>query len=660
MTEVVVERNLLIPMSDGVYLAADLFRPAGEGKWPALLNYQPYHKDGRGGLGAVEGFNRHMASRGYACLTLDIRGLGSSGGVALEPMAAQEAKDGHEAVEWIAAQRWCTGKVGMWGVSYPGITSLSVAATRPKSLAAIVPIHATADIRRGFLQIQDCRTGFWCDADWGPRMVAYNLTPPLHHDAEGRWAKVWRDHLDGNPPWIMDWWEHTTEDAYWTSRAADMTKIQVPTFNICGWRDLYAGDTITDHLAIKAPKRLMMGPWKHAFPDVALDGPCAAVHEMERWFDRWLKGEKNGVENEPTIFINVQGGEGEWRHEDAWPPARAKTTTMKVDDALVLGGAAGAGSTVYVGDPTVGAESIAWDAWTGSLAQARPWDQSRDDAQSLAVTGERLAAPLDILGASTATLDLTCTAPATVSVKLADVAPNGRSTLITMGWTEIGAGKASVEVPLRPTAYRLAAGHRLRMAVALADFPRIWPTDPGATLTLGHAGTRLVVPTAAPAEPRVPNWGPMKPQVMHGAAELGGEQRWAIDRDLSNDVVSLDSMREESLRIDPQTVLTNRHSYTVSVQKSRPGQARSVARTEVRVRRPVGATSVDTTVVATTHELSVEAEIRVDGALVWSKRWSKTRKPKAAKPGKSASAKPASTKPASPKPPASKAGKAKR
>jgi len=127
--------------------------------------------------------------------------------------------------------------------------------------------------------------------------------------------------------------------------------------------------------------------------------------------------------------------------------------------------------------------------------------------------------------------------------------------------------------------------------------------------------------------------------VMHGAAELGGEQRWAIDRDLSNDVVSLNAMREESLRIDPQTTLTNRHSYTVSVQKSRPGQARSVARTEVRVRRPVGATSLDTTVVATTHELSVEAEIRVDGSLVWSKRWAKTRKPKAAKPAKAAKAK---------------------
>jgi uncharacterized protein len=628
MTQVAVERNLLIPMSDGVRLAADLFRPAGEGRWPALLNYLPYHKDGRGGRLAVEGFNRYMASRGYACLTLDIRGLGNSGGVALEPMAAQEAKDGHEAVEWIAKQKWCTGKVGMWGVSYPGITSLAVAATRPPSLAAIVPIHATSDIRRGFFHLHDCRTGFWCDADWGPRMVAYNLMPPLHPDPSGRSAKVWREHLEGNPPWIMDWWEHTAEDKWWRARVADVSKIKVPTFNICGWRDLYAEDTILDHLAIKAPKRLMMGPWKHAFPDVALDGPCSGLHEIERWFDRWLKGVRNGVETDPPIFLYVQGHRAEWRHEDGWPLARAKPTTFKVGDDLSLGGKAGKGRTAYVCDPTVGAESIAWDAWSTALPQDLPWDQSRDDAQSLALTGQPLASALDILGVAEASLDIAATAPGTLSLKLADVAPNGRSTLITMGFREIKAGAQIVELKLRPTAYRLAPGNRLRLSIALADFPRIWPTDGEPAISLGHAATRLVVPTARPAKPREPNWGLRKAEVMHGDGDLGGSQRWAIDRDLSAGTVSLVGTRDENQRLDPETTLYARHSYTVTVPKSRPGLARSVARTEVRIRRPVGATSIDSTVVATTHDLAIEAEIRLDGALVWSKRLSKARKAK--------------------------------
>jgi predicted acyl esterase len=458
-------------------------------------------------------------------------------------------------------------------------------------------------------------------------MVAYNLMPPLWTDAEGRWAKVWREHLDNNPPWIMDWWEHTGPGKYWTSRSAYMAKIKAPTFNICGWRDLYAEDTITDYLAIKAPKRLMMGPWKHAFPDIALDGPCAALHEIERWFDRWLKGEKNGVEDEPPVFLHVQGHEAEWRHEDGWPLSRAKPNTLKVDDALTLGDRSGNGKTVYDSDPTVGAESIAWDAWSSGLAQSRPWDQSRDDAQSLAVTGERQASALDILGAATATLDLEATAPATVSVKLADVAPNGRSTLITMGWKEIGAGKSKIDVTLRPTAYRLAPGHRLRLSVALADYPRIWPNEPS-TITLSHAGTKLVVPTAPPAEPRVPKWGPLQAEAMHGPGELPSIQRWDIDRDLTNDIVSLVSHREENGRLDAETTLSNRHTYTVSVQKGRPGLARSVAKTEVVIDRPVMATVVDSTVIATTHELSIEVNIRVDGELVFTKRWAKTRKAK--------------------------------
>ena len=208
---------------------------------------------------------------------------------------------------------------------------------------------------------------------------------------------------------------------------------------------------------------------------------------------------KNGVEDEPSIFLHVQGHEAEWRHEDGWPLSRAKATTFKVSDDLTLGDTAGKGKTVYDSDPTVGAESIAWDPWSSGLAQSRPWDQSRDDAQSLAITGERLDEALDVLGAATATLDLDATAPVTVSVKLADVAPNGRSTLITMGWKEIGAGKSVFDVALRPTAYRLAPGHRLRLSVALADFPRIWPNE-NATITLRHAGTQLVVPTAKPAK----------------------------------------------------------------------------------------------------------------------------------------------------------------
>src|SRR5437899_858565 len=111
MVELVSERNLLIAMADGVTLAGDVVRPAGGGKHPAILNYGPYHKDGRGGRLDVEAFNRHFAARGYAALSVDIRGLGNSGGSNPEPFSPQEGQDGHAIVEWIARQPWCDGNV---------------------------------------------------------------------------------------------------------------------------------------------------------------------------------------------------------------------------------------------------------------------------------------------------------------------------------------------------------------------------------------------------------------------------------------------------------------------------------------------------------------------------------------------------------------------
>jgi hypothetical protein len=137
-----------------------------------------------------------------------------------------------------------------------------------------------------------------------------------------------------------------------------------------------------------------------------------------------------------------------------------------------------------------------------------------------------------------------------------------------------------------------------------------------------------VVPTAAPAKPRAPKWGPLQPNAMKGPGDLGGWQRWSIDRDLSSDVVTLVGDREESQKLDAETTMINRHTYRVSVQKSRPGLARSIAKQEAIVSRPVGATVVATTVIATTHELSIEADIRVDGELVFTRRWKKTRKAK--------------------------------
>jgi putative CocE/NonD family hydrolase len=629
---VMVERNLLIPLSDGVRLAGDLYRPAAAGRWPATLTFIPYHKDGRGGRLDVETVNRYFAGRGYAALTVDFRGLGSSEGVNRFPFDPQEARDGHEVVEWIATQPWCDGNVGMWGVSYGGITALSVAATRPPHLKAIVPIHASADLYHDVVAPGGCRGGFWLGADWGPRMVALNLMPPVYLDGEGRWARVWAERLEGNEPWLFAWWDHPDFDEFWTSRVIPVERIECPTFNIGGWRDLYAEATVRDFARVRAPRRLLVGPWKHAFPDVALDAPAAGLYEIERWWERWLRGKNNGVTDEPPVTLYVQGAEAGWRHETSWPPGRVRATDWHLGPDGVLNplAPAGAGVARYRHDPTVGVTSLAWDPWTTTLDPALPWDQSADDARSLAFTSAPLPAPLELVGSPAAVLDVAASAtPLHLSVKLGDVAPNGRSTLITVGWAELPVGpgrRAQVPVPLRATAYRVPAGHRLRLSVASADFPRLWPTRHPAELTVHLGGSRVRLPMAAGGDGGAPpTWGPLQPEHLKGPADLGGAQRWATRRDLGTDAVTLEATKEEHQQLDPSTRLYSQHRYRASVAARCPDMARMDSSTLVRVDRPVGRIELRVTTVTTAFQVAVTAAITIDGSPYWNRAWHRWR-----------------------------------
>jgi uncharacterized protein len=635
---IVVERNLLIPLPDGVHLAADLYRPTGAGCWPALLDFLPYHKDGRGGRQDVEAVNRHFAARGYAALTVDLRGLGSSGGVNRHPFDPQEARDGHEAVEWVARQPWCDGHVGMWGVSYGGITALAVAATRPPHLRAIAPIHAGADIYRDFVAPGRCRGGFWSHADWGPRMVAYNLTPPLLEDPEGRWARIWAERLESSAPWLFAWWDHPEPDEFWDARAIPVERIACPVFQIGGWRDLHAEATVRGHARIQAPKRLLMGPWKHAFPDVALDAPAPGLRELERWWARWLRGEDHGLATEPPVTLYVQGDRAGWRHESGWPSPRVAPEAWYLGPQGTLGPEPPAGpvpAAVHVYDPTIGLASIAWDPWSTALDPALPWDQGADDARSLTFTSAPLATPLELIGSASAVLEVTATtAPLAVVAKLADVAPSSRSTLVTVGWLElprdgeVGAGRAGtaerVTVALRATAYRIAAGHRLRLAIACADFPRIWPTPASAELRVHPGASHVVLPRAA-ADPaaRGPAWGLPEPDRLRGPADLGAALQWETRRDLTADLVTLKGAKEERLQLDPLTQLYGRHRYTAAVASRRPDLTRMESTTEIRLERPVATTVLVVTTVTTGRQVAVIAAITLDDKPVWTRTWSR-------------------------------------
>lgn len=627
-----MHRNVLVRMRDGVSLAADVMRPAGAQPVPALLNFGPYHKDGRGGRLSVESVHRHFAALGYACVTADLRGLGNSGGYSPGPFAPGEAQDGHDLVEWIAAQPWCDGNVGMWGVSYPGVTALATAATDPPHLKAIVPIHASSDLHRGVVSLGGTNSGFWMRADWGPRMAAYNLMPPQWQDMQGRWAQVWAEHLEANLPWLEVFCAHPGFDHFWQSRVAPVERVTCPTFQICGWRDLYADCTPRDFAALSTPKKLLMGPWKHEFPDTGKEAPAAGLWDMQRWFERWLKGVHNGIETEPAVSLYVQGCAGLWRAESTWPPQRQAPQQWFLTGAGTLtreAAADPAGHTDYRYDPTVGIHSLAWDPWTTALDPTLPRDQAADDARSLCFTGPVLLEPLELVGVAEAVLDLAASAlPLNVVVKLASVAANGRSTLITTGWANLGdhasaAQRIQIRVPLRATAFQLLPGERLRVAVACADFPRVWPTPVPAELRLFQGVSHVVLPvcSAPAATPEVPAWGPLQAAVLDSPNDLGGAQTWDITRDLMRDGVRLSVAKNERIRIDSQTELVIDHAYGAAVSAARPDLARMQSTTTARITQACGATEMVTRTTSTAHSATVDVDIRVDGQPYWRRHW---------------------------------------
>jgi hypothetical protein len=219
--------------------------------------------------------------------------------------------------------------------------------------------------------------------------------------------------------------------------------------------------------------------------------------------------------------------------------------------------------------------------------------------------------------------------PLNLVVKLAAVAPNGRSILITSGWLDLAAAGAKpgerlrVAIPLRATAYRLMPGERLRVALACADFPRIWPTPVPATLTLFHGQSRISLPVCpAPAgEPAQPVWGALQPGALASDSDLGGAQNWDLSRDLMTDTVRLSASRTERLRIDPATELAIDHAYGAAVAAARPDLARMDSTTTVRIARPVGATTLVARSVATAHHAALAIEIAIDGQPFWSRSW---------------------------------------
>ena len=622
-----IERNVLIPLSDGATLAADLYLPDGPRPFPTLISFYPYRKDDI--IGSFSAYaQRWFAQRGYAHLLVDVRGSGGSSGRWVESMhPVPEGADGAEAVEWAAAQDWCDGSVGVWGISYGGMMAFGTAAERPPHLKAIAPVYGMWDLYPDAIGLGGCPTMLGMHQR-ECIMLAQELAPPTYRDADGRWREVWRarlERLEHEGPYSLRWFDHPDYDDYWSERVIALEQIDVPAFLIAGWRDLFPEAMSEAYRRIPGTKQLLFGPWLHVQPDLAAREPVNWLSELLRFWDRWLRDADDGGSDEPPVRLFVQG-DGGWRREAEWPPARAV-------EEILYPGPGGAletyqqegGGDVYQGSPLVGVHGGQWDAMATGMGY--PLHQGPDDLLSLTFTTEPLEDGLELGGSPEAVLHverLDGDEPFTLVAKLVDIEPDGRAELITSGWLRVRS-PGGARIRLWATSYALARGHRLRLSVSAADFPRVWPDPVSPEFELDFGASELKLPVV-PEDPGIEWEQPPRPEEVDPAERfpwtIGGSPEWRWERDEAGDAASVTLGGGESMRLPEGGTFSISQRATASVSVAHPEGAAIAAQARIETRSAGGElVEVEARSAVRRDRVVYEGRILVDGVPLLERTW---------------------------------------
>jgi uncharacterized protein len=519
--EVILERNVPAKMRDGVTLRADVYRPKAEGKFPVLLVRTPYDRRNE------TAFGMRGAERGYVVIAQDVRGRFESEGEWYT--FKNESNDGYDTVEWAAQLPYANGKVGMFGGSYVGATQYLAAIARPPHLAGIAPNVTASNYHDGWTY-QGGAFEQWFNESWSTglaldtmrRRAAANANPlggtktlPLV-DYQVLAAPSGADIA----PYFRDWLAHPSYDEYWKRLSIEdhYANIQVPVLTFAAWYDIFLGGSLRNYQRLKTEagteaarhgQRLVVYVGGHAGGSDnrwvgAVDfGEKLPIDQDEmtlRWYDWLLKGQANGVENEKPVKIFVMG-RNEWRHEDDWPLARAKSTKYYLHAGTGgANGLAGSGTLsamapgdekpdTYVYDPSDPVPTIGGPLCCGALPTGiGPEDQRPAEARPdvLVFTTPAFEKDFEVTGPVTLDLFVSSSAVDTdFTGTLVDVWPNGFAQNLTSGilrmryrnsWEKLELANPAtnyhVTLDLWATSNVFLAGHRLRLEVSSSNFPR--------------------------------------------------------------------------------------------------------------------------------------------------------------------------------------------
>jgi uncharacterized protein len=524
-----VERDVSVKMRDGVTLRGDIFRPDAEGKFPVLLQRTPYR---RATWGYSVDFAQRAASRGYVAFLQDVRGRYTSDGNWYPFL--HETEDGYDTIEWIAAQPYSNGKVGMFGASYVGATQLLAALGHPPHLAGICPIVTASDYHDGWTY-QGGAFEQWFDQSWTSGLATDTVANQIERIPRSR-EEVAVLPLTGYPifnrnpasvidvstptiaPYFLDWLAHPSYDDYWKRWSIEehYADISVPALHIAAWYDIFLGGSLRNYIGLKLRaateearkgQRLLVVIGGHAGDGRkigAVDfGPEAEkVNDDEvilRWYDFLFKGVQNEFATGKPVKIFVMGT-NQWRDEDDWPLARANSTRYFLHSHGDANSARGNGSLSTSVPGTEPSDRFAYDPAKpvptigGPLCcdsdhlAAGPRNQreveERDDV--LVYSTPPLDRDLEITGpvrlkffASSSAVDTDFTA------KLVDVSPDGTAINLTEGILRARYRDSQVtpalltpgqvypfSIDLWATSNVFGAGHRLRLELSSSNFPR--------------------------------------------------------------------------------------------------------------------------------------------------------------------------------------------
>lgn len=642
--------RLTITVRDGIGLAADIYMPTnGVGKFPALLEALPYRKDDLTASSHSEEYLRLASEGNFVVCRLDLRGTGSSQGVATDEYPLSELDDLADVINWLATQPWSNGRVGMFGYSYSGFNSLQAACTRPKALKAICAIYATDDrytddghYMGGSLRAIDL-------VDYCHYMTACNLLPPVPAVFGDDWLEEWKMRFEKNQPWLLNWLEQQHDGPYWRhgSLRPDYERIECPTMIVAGWADGYRNNTFRTFEALKCEKSLLLGPWSHSSPSTSRPGPhIDLVAEMIVWFNRWLRNSdaanKKTVPSEPPIRIFIRHStrpspdlamfNGEWRYEDSWPPKRLQTKVLTIS---------GSGVDVIATKSDVGA--AAWNSCAGGLPWGQPDDQREDDAWSLTYEWPVDKNSIEVIGHALAKLRLAVDQPvASLSVKLCDVFPDGTSALVTRGFLNLCHRKSStnptaltpgkfedITIEFEATSWVFPVGHKIRLSITGADWPNIWSPPQQFSLQVERQSLELNLSVVEGQGAGTPMFAPVikpdKTQALEPTTDTSLPTEWRVERDILRRITTARTSYGGHSSIRDAGTADELYAGEVGVSTVDPANSWVTATTRYELAWPEATCLVEARLQMNsdteTFQVTIEVDAKLDGVEFAKRQW---------------------------------------